>query len=173
VRSDVKVTQTDTHLQLSRGWYGHEVNRMVTIVRGGLVLVVFKKTLSAKEDTELESKSITLMISDVERVVSGLEVVHEIWASVIETGLATWLLWLQLSSSSFAMLGLALRKIQHSFLIKLLTWADSSMRWLVCHYCKVYSRTTTGMVQSNPRKTKCHGEDAGVLESNQDDKCKS
>jgi ATP-binding cassette subfamily C (CFTR/MRP) protein 1 len=37
------------------------------------------------------SKAVTLMSTDVERIVRGLKEVHEIWANVIQFALATWL----------------------------------------------------------------------------------
>lgn len=39
-----------------------------------------------------DSEAITLIGTDVERIVSNLRNVHEIWASVLEVGVAIWLL---------------------------------------------------------------------------------
>jgi ATP-binding cassette subfamily C (CFTR/MRP) protein 1 len=39
-----------------------------------------------------ESKAVTLMSADVERVGTGLRTFHEIWASTLEIALALWLI---------------------------------------------------------------------------------
>ena len=56
----------------------------------------------------VESKAMTLMISDVQRIVGALSFVHEFWASPLETALATWLLWRQVGPSALTVLGVAL-----------------------------------------------------------------
>ncbi|KAF2277337.1 putative ATP-binding cassette transporter [Westerdykella ornata] len=82
--------------------------KAVIMVRGGLVDSIFEKILKLKEDKDLESKALTLMISDVQRIVSSGAYFHELWAALVETGIATWLLWRQVGPSSLAVLGLAL-----------------------------------------------------------------
>jgi hypothetical protein len=78
------------------------------MVRGGLVDVVFDKMLRLREEKELESKALTLTINDAQRISTSLTFLHEVWAGLLETGLATWLLWRQVGPSSLTVLGLAL-----------------------------------------------------------------
>lgn len=48
------------------------------------------------------------MGTDVERIVQGLRLIHELWASFIEVAIAVWLLALQLSWASFVPLVICL-----------------------------------------------------------------
>lgn len=70
--------------------------------------LVFDKMLRLPEDKEMESKVLTLTINDAQRISTSLTYVHELWAGLLETGLATWLLWRQVGPSSLTVLGLAL-----------------------------------------------------------------
>jgi ATP-binding cassette subfamily C (CFTR/MRP) protein 1 len=63
-----------------------------------------------RQERGVESKVLTLMISDVQRTMGALAYGHEFWAAPIETGLATWLLWREIGPSSLTVLGIALRK---------------------------------------------------------------
>ena len=69
--------------------------------------MIFHKLLKLHMNESLESRSITMMTSDVERIVSSIVFVHEIWAAVLEAVLTTWLLVRQLGVSSISVLGLA------------------------------------------------------------------
>ena len=69
---------------------------------------IFEKVLRLGEESSIEAKATTLMISDVQRIVGGLVYIHEVWAGVLETALATYLLQRVMGVSSVAMLGLAL-----------------------------------------------------------------
>ena len=69
--------------------------------------LIFHKLLKLHMNESLESQSITMMTSDVERIVSSMVFIHEIWAAVLEATLATWLLVRQLGVSSISVLGLA------------------------------------------------------------------
>src|SRR4051812_26022078 len=63
-----------------------------------------------RQEKGIESKVLTLMISDVQRIMGALAYGHEFWVAPIETGLATWLLWRQIGPSSLTVLGIALSK---------------------------------------------------------------
>lgn len=78
------------------------------MVRGGLVEVIFDKMLKLREDKTTESKALTLMVNDTQRIASALKFMHELWAGPLETGLATWLLWRKVGPSSLTILGMAL-----------------------------------------------------------------
>jgi ATP-binding cassette, subfamily C (CFTR/MRP), member 1 len=106
-------------LQISNSWYWQLNYKAVTMVRGGLVDSIFEKMLKLKEDKDVESRALTLMISDVQRIVSSGAYVHELWSGLLETGVATWLLWRQVGPSSLTVLGLALgtRQSQQNYLM--------------------------------------------------------
>lgn len=62
------------------------------MIRAGLISMVYSQTVSMTTTALKDSEAITLMGSDVERIVSNLRNIHEIWASVLEVGVAIWLL---------------------------------------------------------------------------------
>jgi ATP-binding cassette, subfamily C (CFTR/MRP), member 1 len=49
-----------------------------------------------------EITGVALMGTDVERIVSGMQKLHEVWASLLDIGIATWLLEKQLSLACIA-----------------------------------------------------------------------
>ncbi|EQL00063.1 canalicular multispecific organic anion transporter 1 [Ophiocordyceps sinensis CO18] len=95
-------------IAVATSWYWRQVYRLVSMVRGALVMAISEKSLRLREDPDTEAKAITLMTSDVQRIVSALEFIHEVWAGAIETGLATYLLYRLVGVSCITMLGLAL-----------------------------------------------------------------
>jgi ATP-binding cassette, subfamily C (CFTR/MRP), member 1 len=80
-------------LTISTGFYWSLHFRALTMTRGCLVSAIYRKTteisLGAIDDT---NAAVTLMSADVERIVLGLKMGHEIWAGLIQVALATWLL---------------------------------------------------------------------------------
>lgn len=96
-----------TGIATATGWYWHQAYRCAVMARGGLAITIFEKLLRLPEGDEIESMATTLMVGDLQRIMSAMARGHEIWAGTIETGLATWLLYRQLGPSCFVMLGLA------------------------------------------------------------------
>lgn len=82
----------------------------MTILRGGLIITIFEKVIRFREDREIESKATTMMISDVQRIVGGVEYFYEVGAGLIEAALATYLLYRMVGISCVTILGLALGK---------------------------------------------------------------
>lgn len=89
------------------GWYWHQAYRCAVMVRAGLATVIFEKVLTLPGGEKVQAMATTLMVEGLQRIMSAIARGHEIWAGVIETGLATWLLYRQLGPSCFVMLGLA------------------------------------------------------------------
>lgn len=89
------------------GWYWHQAYRCAVMVRGGLAITIFEKLLRLPEGDKIESMATTLMVEDLQRIMTAVARGHELWAGTIETGLATWLLYRQLGPSCFVMLGVA------------------------------------------------------------------
>jgi ATP-binding cassette, subfamily C (CFTR/MRP), member 1 len=71
------------------------------MLRGALVTVVYGKTMEL-DITVDKSATLTLMSTDVERIGTGLALVHEMWASMIELGLSIWLLDIQIGIACIA-----------------------------------------------------------------------
>ncbi len=80
------------------------------MIRGVLVSSIFDKTLTLRYDVDGESRAMILMISDVQSIMSSLTHMHEVWASIVETALATWLLQRQVGLACLSMIGLVIGK---------------------------------------------------------------
>ena len=78
----------------STAQFQHRTYRVITMVRGSMVSIIYRKTLqlSASAVGLEDSKPVTLMSSDVERIGSGMEFLHESWSNVVEIVIALWLL---------------------------------------------------------------------------------
>ncbi|PKX93791.1 putative ABC multidrug transporter [Aspergillus novofumigatus IBT 16806] len=75
-------------------WYCH--HRLRTMVRSILVTETFKAATRVRLGSGDDSAALTLMSTDMERIRMGLRFVHETWASMIQAGLAAWMLYRQL-----------------------------------------------------------------------------
>ncbi|KAL4813733.1 P-loop containing nucleoside triphosphate hydrolase protein [Aspergillus spinulosporus] len=79
-------------LGITMGQQQHLTYRAITMVRGAIVSMVYRKacTLNLKDADPAES--VTLMSADIERIVQGWQTMHEMWANVAEIALAVFLL---------------------------------------------------------------------------------
>lgn len=82
--------------KISTAVYWRQTNRFNTKVRSGLISMVYTQTTRLKASDIKDSAAITLMGTDVERIVQSQKTIHETWASVLEVGIAIWLLERQL-----------------------------------------------------------------------------
>lgn len=64
----------------------------MTMIRGLLVSVIFNDALQLEAGSAVASSAQTLVTTDVDRICGAFESVHEIWANVVELGIAIWLL---------------------------------------------------------------------------------
>lgn len=62
------------------------------MVRAGLVAMIYDKTLCCRDGDLNDSAAITLMGTDVERIIVNMRNIHELWSSILEVGIAIWLL---------------------------------------------------------------------------------
>ena len=62
------------------------------MIRGILVSAIFSKTTEIDITVLDNSAAVTLMSTDVDRIVLGLREVHDLWANFIQIALATCLL---------------------------------------------------------------------------------
>ncbi|GJC78756.1 ABC transporter atnG [Colletotrichum liriopes] len=90
--------------QISRGIYNHAVYQLTTTLRGGLVSLIFTKSLRLDAATAGKAKAITLMSTDIDSITSGVKDLHEIWASILELGVAVYLLNLQIGAACFVVI---------------------------------------------------------------------
>jgi ATP-binding cassette subfamily C (CFTR/MRP) protein 1 len=88
--------------------YKHFTYRWVVQVRGNLVSLIYQKSMTLQYAGTGDKVAVSLMSTDIERVVTGLPYFHEIWASIIEVSIAVWLLERQVSYAVVAPVGAAL-----------------------------------------------------------------
>ena len=72
----------------------------MTRTRSGLISQIYRHTTALQGTAVKDSAAITLMGTDVERIVQSLRLTHELWASILEVSIATWLLARQLGVAS-------------------------------------------------------------------------
>ncbi|EFY89104.1 multidrug resistance protein MDR, putative [Metarhizium acridum CQMa 102] len=80
-------------IAVSNAAYRHMTYRLLTMYRGGLASLVFKKTLGLEASSVRDSAPVTLMSTDIESIVMSGDAIHDIWASFIEIPLAIFLLY--------------------------------------------------------------------------------
>ncbi|KAJ5678957.1 P-loop containing nucleoside triphosphate hydrolase protein [Penicillium macrosclerotiorum] len=79
-------------IAISYAIYEHKTCRLITMVRGSLVTMIFDKTLRMSTSAASDATAITLMSTDIERIGSGLREMHELYSNFSEVILALWLL---------------------------------------------------------------------------------
>ncbi|CAG9951253.1 unnamed protein product [Clonostachys rosea f. rosea IK726] len=91
-------------LALTATWHRHLSYQLVTMWRGGLVSLIFKKTLSLRTCCAEESASITLMSTDIDSIVTAGESLHDMWCSFLDLGIGIYLLYCQIGLPSLLVL---------------------------------------------------------------------
>ncbi|KAK3937688.1 ATP-dependent permease MDL1 [Diplogelasinospora grovesii] len=87
-------------------WYYQE--RFQSLLRAFLISAVYRKTAHVPHVGDGDPAAVTLMGADVERIYTGLRLVHEVWASAAQVALAAWFLQRQLGLAFLAPLVLVL-----------------------------------------------------------------
>ena len=72
--------------------------------------MIYDKSLTLGTDKHKHFSAITLMSTDVERIVNGVKNLHESWASLIELAMGLYLLQTQIGLACFTPLVLAVSK---------------------------------------------------------------
>lgn len=104
-------------LEHSEQNYTRRTYRLITSVRGGLVALIFTRSIDLDAYTAKASAAVTLMSTDIDGLAGGLQKIHDIWASFIELGLGIYLLQRQIGSACFLVLIPAVCK-----LMPLISW---------------------------------------------------
>ncbi|KAK9420894.1 putative ABC transporter FUM19 [Seiridium unicorne] len=79
-RDAIKLTSTN---KLSRVIYNHLIFQLITILRGSLVPLIFKKTINLDTTSAKEGAAVTLMSTDVDGIATAIQQMHEIWQAQI------------------------------------------------------------------------------------------
>ncbi|KAL4935954.1 hypothetical protein BDV06DRAFT_205947 [Aspergillus oleicola] len=81
------------------GLYGYQTARYMIRIRGGLISLIHQQTVNARAVDLGETTAVTLMGTDVERIVNGFKVFHELWASLLDIAIAIYLLKRQVGAA--------------------------------------------------------------------------
>ncbi|KAF1809448.1 P-loop containing nucleoside triphosphate hydrolase protein [Eremomyces bilateralis CBS 781.70] len=83
-------------LAIFSAWHLQALARFKAKIRGGLISLLYGKTLEiSPKDVNMGSATI-LMNVDVEKVVEGLPRFHEFWSAAVQSGIASYILYHQL-----------------------------------------------------------------------------
>ncbi|KAK1504420.1 uncharacterized protein CCOS01_16872 [Colletotrichum costaricense] len=91
-------------IAVSRCWYQHMTFQLVTLFRGGLVSLIFKKTLSLDASMINDLAPVTLMSVDIEAIAASMTFIHDVWAAAIELPVGVYLLYRQVGPPCFLLL---------------------------------------------------------------------
>ncbi|KAF9873848.1 ABC multidrug transporter [Colletotrichum karsti] len=94
------LTYSGIAISTSLYWYYQE--RFQSRLRGYLISAIYRKATSIHHVGNGDSAAVTLMGADVERIYTGLRLMHELWANIIQITLASWLLQHQLGFAFLA-----------------------------------------------------------------------
>ncbi|KAJ0160120.1 Metal resistance protein YCF1 [Colletotrichum tanaceti] len=87
-------------IAVSRAAFSRQQYRFTTMVRAGLTSVVFGRAVSLRADDLRDNAAVTLMGTDVERIVATFVNLHQVWAAVLEVGIAIFLLQRHVAAAS-------------------------------------------------------------------------
>ncbi|KAK8066686.1 hypothetical protein PG997_013433 [Apiospora hydei] len=103
-------------------WCFHYLFRLTVMVRGALVSMIYSKLLQTTANSADQSTAFTLMTTDVENIVETFwRLVLEPWSCLLQIGIGTYLLYLQVGAvccvpilsilATFVVVGLAASKL--------------------------------------------------------------
>ncbi len=70
------------------------------MLRGGLVGLIFNKTLILRDGVYDESAAVTHMSTDIDRIATSMQSMNEVWSRLVEVAIGVWLLSIQLGAVS-------------------------------------------------------------------------
>ncbi|OKL62878.1 hypothetical protein UA08_01294 [Talaromyces atroroseus] len=85
---------------VSRAVYWRQTYRLVSRIRSGLTINIYRHITALPGRDVKNMEAVTLMGTNVERIVDTFTYIHELWASIIEVSIAIWLLTRQISLAS-------------------------------------------------------------------------
>ncbi|KAJ5702177.1 hypothetical protein N7488_009725 [Penicillium malachiteum] len=86
-------------IALSTSVYWRQTYRLTTMMRAGLISTLYQQTTLLGANDLKYNAALTLMGTDVERILSSFRYLHEIWASIVEVAIALYLLERQIGLS--------------------------------------------------------------------------
>ncbi|KAE8374500.1 P-loop containing nucleoside triphosphate hydrolase protein [Aspergillus bertholletiae] len=116
-------------MAITMGQYQHMTYRAITMVRGAVISMVYRKATTLSVEDADPASSLTLMSADIERIVQGWQTIHDIWGNALEIGLAIFLLERQLGVATVVAVGVAILALVGS-LISLVFVMSRQAMWL-------------------------------------------
>jgi ABC-type multidrug transport system fused ATPase/permease subunit len=89
-------------IAVSNGFYSYWNTKALYQTRGCLSAAIYRKTVTTKLTAADDSAALTLMSTDIERIILGGQFVHSIWAGALEVAIGLWLLEDQIGVSFLA-----------------------------------------------------------------------
>ena len=89
-------------MALSACFYWRLTYRCLVQMRGCLVAAIYKKTMEIDPARCDMGAPISLMSTDLERIIQGVKDFHEIWANIIQVALSIWLLYREIGIACVA-----------------------------------------------------------------------
>ena len=106
---------TYSGIAISTALYWYYQERFQSLLRAFLISAIYRKTTHVLHVGDGDPAAVTLMGADVERIYTGLRLMHEVWANAIQIALAGWLLQRQLGLAFLAPLVVVLLGFAGSF----------------------------------------------------------
>ncbi|KAH6876442.1 P-loop containing nucleoside triphosphate hydrolase protein [Thelonectria olida] len=116
-------------IAVTAGQYQHLTFRAITMVRGQLISMLYDKATDINITAADPTAALTLMSADIERIDTGWRTAHDIWANLIEIGVAVFLLERQLGVACLIPVGAAIGSIVGSVIAVSFVMARQAM-WL-------------------------------------------
>jgi hypothetical protein len=77
--------------------YHYQTFRFLTGLKGGLEAVTYQRTLETRTANSGDITAISVIGTDIPRIVESFKEIHELWAAPVDIAVAVWLLEQQLS----------------------------------------------------------------------------
>ncbi|KAI1112901.1 ABC transporter [Nemania sp. NC0429] len=104
-------------IAVSTAFYWYYQERFQSALRALLINAIYDKTSTVPHVGDGDTAAVALMGTDVERIYTGLRLMHEVWASVVQIAIASWLLYSQLGLAFLAPLIIVLLGFASSFFL--------------------------------------------------------
>ena len=104
-----------TRTKIATGQYQWSVYRAATIMRGSVVSLIYQKALRLDLASPSGSPegALTLVSTDAEVITHGIIHLHELWASLVEIAVGSYLIYREAGASCAMPLALAIGKFVH------------------------------------------------------------
>ncbi|KAK8047506.1 P-loop containing nucleoside triphosphate hydrolase protein [Apiospora saccharicola] len=95
-------------IAVATAWGQHLSYRFTVMLRGVLVATIYRRTLSMSLSVAEDATALSLMSTDVERIVMGMVHIHDCWSTIVQVGIAMWILYTEVGAIFIAPIVLAL-----------------------------------------------------------------